>query len=353
MITNIKILNITIKFKLLVAIITLLVIISIVTGSKYYNKLFKQNVNITTSKGVFIFIPTNSTFSDVLNILNEKDIIINQESFEWVSEKKQYINSVKPGKYLISKGMSNNSLINMLRSGIQSPLTITFNNFRTKSRFTSKISENFEFDSLQLATYLDSAEYVEKFGFTTDNILTMFIPNTYEMLWNYSPETFIKKMHKYYENFWNEERREKAKQINLSPIKVSILSSIVQQETNKTSEMRRIAGVYINRINKSMLLQADPTVKFALGNFTLKRILYRHLEYDSPYNTYIYNGVPPGPICMPDITTIDHVLNFEKHSYMFFCAKEDFSGYHNFAKTSSQHEQNAAKYHRALSKRNY
>ncbi len=320
-----------------------------IIGYKFYNIVYKPNVFLKDKQITYLFIHSNSNFNDVVNSLKEKDILININSFKWLAKKRNYT-KIYPGKYLIKANMNNNELISLLRSGKQEPVRLIFNNIRTKQQLVSKIAKQIEADSLSLIKLLNDSEYLHKFNLNPENSIVLFIPNTYEFYWNTSARQFVERMYREYNNFWTKERREKAKKMNLTPVKVSILASIVLQETRKTDEMSRIAGVYINRLNKNMLLQADPSVIFAIGDFTINRVLKQHLTVDSPYNTYKYTGLPPGPICLPTQTCIDRVLNYEKHKFLYFCAKEDFSGYHNFANTLHQHLINARKYQKELRK---
>ncbi len=330
--------------------IILLVILLILgsAGLHYYNTLFKSNITDTSEE--YLYIPSTASFDDVINIVKQKNIIIDTETFAWVAKRMKYKN-VKPGKYKISKGMSNVELIRMLRAGRQEPVKLQYQNIRLKKNFAGHIGTQLEIDSTQFLSMLDSMDLLRTLGFDEDNIFCMFIPNTYELYWNTSADKFINKMHDEYGKFWNEERIAKAKKIGLSPIEVSILASIVDQEALVNSELKRVAGVYMNRLNRGMKLEADPTVIFALGDFKIKRVLNRMLKYNSPYNTYMYNGLPPGPICMPSVAAIDGVLSYEKHNYIYFCAKEDFSGYHNFASNITDHQKNARKFQQALTKR--
>jgi UPF0755 protein len=259
--------------------------------------------------------------------------------------------NIKPGKYKITKGLSNIELVRLLRSGKQEPIKLTFQNIRLKTDFAGYIGKNFEIDSLAFLNMLDSIDLVRQYGFDEETIFCMFIPNTYEMYWNTSKEKFFERMQKEYVKFWHTERIAQAKTIGLSPVQVSILASIVDQEALLNREMVRIAGVYMNRLNRGIKLEADPTVIFANGDFTVKRVLYKLLQKDSPYNTYKYSGLPPGPICMPSVAAIDAVLHFEKHNYIYFCAKEDFSGLHNFASNVTEHQMNARKFQQALNNR--
>jgi UPF0755 protein len=248
--------------------------------------------------------------------------------------------------------MSNNKLVNMLRAGKQVPVKLVFNNIRLKEQFAGKIGKQIEADSIQLLSLLNDQQTAAKYNFTKENFLCMFIPNTYEMYWNTSPERFIEKMNRQYNEFWTNERKLVAEGIGLKPEEVIILAAIVEQETIKDDEKPTVAGVYINRLKKGMPLEADPTLKYALGDFSIQRILNKDKLVNSPYNTYLNTGLPPGPICMPSVSSINAVLNYQHHQYIFFCAKEDRSGYHNFARTLDQHMNNARAYQRALDKIN-
>ncbi|PKP18083.1 MAG: endolytic transglycosylase MltG [Bacteroidetes bacterium HGW-Bacteroidetes-21] len=337
--------------KILLAVFAILVLGLCITGWSYYKKVFHPNINITKNE-TYLYIPTGSDFDAVMQILQNKGWLINTASFEWVAELKNYPSQVKPGKYKIKKGMSNNDLVNLLRSGRQEPVKVTFNNIRKPEELAGRVASYIEADSISIIDLYRSSEAREEYGFAGDKFFTMFIPNTYEFYWNTSAEDFFERMAKEYKDFWNEERKEKAKRTGLSQSEITILASIVEKESLRRDEQPSIAGVYINRIRTGMLLQADPTVVFAIGDFTIKRVLKKQLEFDSPYNTYIHKGLPPGPICLPQSSTIDAVLNYKDHKYLYFCAKEDFSGYHNFAKNLEQHNLNARKYQAALNKLN-
>jgi UPF0755 protein len=246
--------------------------------------------------------------------------------------------------------MGNKDLISILRAGLQTPVKVTFTGFRTPSQLAQRISKQIEADSVEIVAAFSNNELVEEFGFSTETFIAMFIPNTYEFFWNTDADGFFKRMKREHEAFWNEARIEKAKKLNMSKTQVSTLASIVEEETVNRDERPRVAGVYINRIERGMPLQADPTIKFALGDFTIRRILTKHLSVDSPYNTYKNRGLPPGPINAPSISSIDAVLNYEVHKYLYFCAKSDFSGYHAFARTLTEHNKNAREYQRALNR---
>jgi len=333
----------------LLMIFIALVIIVFIAG---YKMIYMNNVWLGDQVSEAVYIPSNANFEKVKTILYQKGLIINRKSFEWVAQKKAYPTHIHPGKYLVKKGMSNNTLINMLRSGKQEPVKLVFNNIRTKMDLAQRISEQIEADSSSIIKLLNDKAYTKKFGLTPDNILVVFVPNTYETWWTLTADEFISRMDNEYKKFWTDERRQKANKTGLTIQQVSILASIVEKETNKDSEKPRIAGVYMNRLKYGMLLEADPTLVYALGDFSIKRVLNEYKKLDSPYNTYKYTGLPPGPICLPSIASIDAVLNFEKHYYLYFCAKEDLSGFHNFAYNYEQHSINAKKYQAALDRMN-
>ncbi len=271
-------------------------------------------------------------------------------SFEAVAERKGYAANIKGGKYTIKNGMNNNTIINSLRSR-NIPIKVSFNNQQTIATLAGRISQQLEADSLELLHAFQDTDFLNQNGFDDQNALTPYLPNTYEFFWNTNAEQFRARMLKEYRRFWNNERLEKAKSIGLEPHEVSSLAAIVQKETAKVDERPRVAGVYLNRLKSGMLLQADPTVVFAWKKQTgenLKRVLFKHLEVESPYNTYKYSGVPPGPIFMPDVSSIEAVLNPEKHSYLYFVADVSNFGYHMFASSLAQHNRNKVQYIRWL-----
>lgn len=327
-----------------------LISLSLIAFLKYQKVVFASNVNTGSEKNIDLYIPSNTTFDDVVDLLSLTGSVTNMKSFIWLANKKGYTTNVKSGRYTLKTGMSNNELINILRAGRQTPVNITFNNIRTCEELAGQLSKRLEPDSTQFLHALKDAQLLQSIGFDPSTVLAMIIPNTYQMYWNTTADGFITRMHKEYQLFWNNNRTVRTEESGLSKLEISILASIVDEETIKEDEKPIVAGLYINRLKKGMLLQADPTIKFVIGDFTVKRILTRDLKIDSPYNTYIYAGLPPGPIRMPSISGIDAVLNHEKHSYLYMCAKDDFSGYHNFARTLEQHNQNAAKYRKALRK---
>jgi len=321
-----------------------------VWGYNTYTEIYNSNVDLKGEESLFLLIPTDSKFDDLIRILDEDKYLIDIESFKKIADLKSFSN-VKSGRYKILNKMSNNALIGMLRIGDQTPVNITFNNVRTIPQLAGKISKNLELDSLQLVNYFTSTEIQKKFGFNSATFISMFIANTYQVFWDISIEDLSKRMATEYKNFWNKDRIAKAKKLGLSQSEVTTLASIVQLESLKRDEQPKIAGVYLNRLRIGMPLQADPTVIFAVGDFTIKRVLKKHLEINSPHNTYKNKGLPPGPIYLASPNTIDAVLNYKKHNYIYFCAKEDFSGYHSFATNYNQHINNARRYQRALNKR--
>jgi UPF0755 protein len=325
----------------LVALIILLII---------YNTLFGAHV-ISKHENQLIYIPSGSSYEQVIDTLKSNLQIKNPKILDWVAKKKGYPALIKPGKYLIPEKLSYNTLINMLRSGRQMSVTVTFNNFRTLNQLAGKIGKYISADSVQIMAFLSEESNFTDDGFSTNNIIALFIPNTYEFYWNTDSRGLYKRMLKEYRMFWNADRLEKAKKNGLTPLEVAILASIIDDEVVKRDEKPRIAGVYLNRLKQGIPLQACPTIKFAMNDFTITRVLYKHLQIESPYNTYKYRGFPPGPIGCSSVEGIDAVLNAEEHDYLFFAAKADFSGYHNFSRTLSEHNHYAAIYQKELNKR--
>ncbi|MDR1055915.1 MAG: endolytic transglycosylase MltG [Prevotellaceae bacterium] len=312
--------------------------------------IYKYFISVNVVKTAYVFIHTGSSFEDVVRILRDEKVLKDEQLFITGAKHADYT-TIRSGKYRLVKGMRNRELIRVLASGQQVPVNLTIaGNIRSVEKLASIISRQIEADSAVLSSAFNGRRTIEKLGFTADNVLSLFIPNTYEVYWNISADGVMKRMKREYDRFWNEKRMGKLKDTGLSREEVIVMASIVNEETSKTDEMPKIAGVYMNRVNKKMKLDADPTLKFAMGDFTLKRILDIHKEINSPYNTYKNTDLPPGPICVPSIAAIDAVLGYEKHDYYYFCAKADFSGYHAFSKTLAQHNQYANDYHNALNK---
>ncbi|WP_297090602.1 endolytic transglycosylase MltG [uncultured Draconibacterium sp.] len=331
-------------------IIIFFAIAFIIVGARGY-QLYRYVFNVNVNSDYVLMIDEGDNLKTISEKLQNDQVLLNFKAFKWVAKKKKYADYIRPGRYEIEKGMTTNQLVNMLRSGAQAPVNITFNNVRFKEELAGKVSKYIKADSLSILQLFSDEQQITDWGFTSENFRAMFIPNTYEMYWTTSATEFAERMKIEYDRFWNDTRSKQAAKMELTPQQVVTLASIVQSETIKPDELKTVAGLYVNRLRKNIALQADPTVKYALGDYSIKRVLNKHLEIDSPYNTYKFAGLPPGPICFPEITSIDAVLNYEEHNYVYMCAKEDFSGYHNFARTLSQHNRNAKKYRDALNER--
>lgn len=338
--------------KLLLVLLISSSVLAISLTFYFYQVFFSPNTMVDSDQTYMLKIPSNGVYRQVANQLYDDKVINDALSFGFVAKVLGYQEAVKPGLYKVDPKMSNLDLVRMLRSGRQVPVKVTFNNVRTKEDLAEKITANLEVTQEQFLKMIQDSVFIRKFDFEEETIMSMFIPNTYEFWWNTSPEALFDRMHKEYQSFWTEERKQKAQAMGLSQKEVSTLASIVQAESQKSDERPKIAGVYLNRMKIGMALQADPTLVYATGDFTLKRILNVHKEIESPYNTYKYTGLPPGPINLPDINSLNAVLNAEKHDYLYFCAKEDFSGYHAFASSYDDHMANARRYQRALNAAN-
>ena len=338
--------------KILIAIVLLGLIVFGYFAYYVYSVMFVPNTAFNNTEA-YIYIKSDATYNDVRADLEPllKDI----EKFDALAEQKKYTTNIKAGKYRIKKGMTNNDIINSIRSK-NIPIKLSFNNQPSIELLAGRVAKQIEADSLSLLNAMQDQDFLTKNAFTKQTLLGMYLPNSYEFFWNTTAEGFRDRMLKEYNRFWNESRLEKARKIGLDPDKVMTLASIVHEESKQKSEQPRIAGVYINRLNNKWPLQADPTLKFAAyqlpkyQNTIIKRVLNVHKEIDSPYNTYKNTGLPPGLIAMPDISAIDAVLNYEKHNYFYFAASADKPGFHKFAKTLAQHNQNARAYQRYLSK---
>ena len=319
------------------------------TISVYLYQIFFSPNFLINQNDKFLIINDDMNFKNVREKLIQDTILNDVLSFSFLSKSMNYDKNIKTGAYKIKSNMSNYDLIRMLRSGNQTPIYISFNYARKIEDFSKIISKDLKISEYDFMNYINDNKNI--YGFNEQNILSMFLPDTYEIYWNISTENLFKKMNIEYNKFWNKKREDKLNKLNINKINVSILASIVASETLKMDEANTIAGVYINRLNKNMLLQADPTLVYAANDFSIKRVLNKHKKIISPYNTYINKGLPPGPIRLTPKKYIDAVLNYEKHKYIFFCAKDDFSGYHTFAITLSEHNKNARKFQRALNKR--
>ena len=327
--------------------VRIIVFILLLIGAFAAWRLLGSNTNFTENKKSF-YIKTGSSFNEVMENLTKEDILKNPGTFKLVAKQLGYDEKVKAGKYVIEKGESIYTIIKKLRSGRQTPVRLVINKLRTKEDLAKKIASNFECDSSTFLNLLNDADSLMKYGLDTNTVMTAIIPNTYNFLWNTSGRGIFKKLYDEQEIFWSEERRKKAAGLNLTPAQAYILASIVEEETNKEPDKGKIASVYLNRLETGMRLAADPTVKFAMRDFGLKRIYFKHLEFRSPYNTYQNSGLPPGPICTPSSKTIDAVLNAPSTSYLFFVAKPDLNGYSNFASNYTEHKKYAKEYQQAL-----
>jgi len=337
-------------FKKFIIVLVVLIILGLGgTAVFYYLRYFGPQV---TGKQEYLYIKTGSTFNDVYKTIRDENMVRDTATFSWAARQMKYTGHVKPGRYRLQEGISNRKFIRMLQLGEQEPVDLSFHVFRTKEQFASFVSKKLEADSLTLLRYLDSASFVSQFGLDTTNAFVMIMPDTYKVDWNISPDKFYHRMYKHYETFWTDERKQQAAAINLTIPQVSILASIVDAEAVYDDEMPTIAGLYLNRMRKGMKLESDPTVIFAMHDFTIHRVLNKYLRVNSPYNTYIHTGLPPGPVMLPSVAAVKAVLNYQKNDYLYMVAKEDFSNRHNFAVTEAEHNINAAKFRKALTEHN-
>lgn len=337
--------SLIIKKKLLY-LLSLLVFLSLLAVKHFHTIYYGPNV----IRNYHLFIHDGNNFESVVKILQENNCLKNIKTFRQIARLKDYDVNIRPGAYIIEPGWSNSKLINLLRAGAQTPVMVTFNNVRTREELAGKLARQLQSDSLSFLTVFRNDSNARKLGFEPETLPALFIPNTYSINWTTTPMGFLTRMKREYEQFWNESRRLKAKTLGLTTAQVATLASIVQEESNKNDEKPVIAGVYLNRLKKNWPLQADPTIRFALGDYSIHRILTEQLSVESPYNTYKNVGLPPGPINIPEISSLDAILNYRVHDFFYFCAKEDLSGYHNFARTLFEHNNNARKYQEALNK---
>ena len=314
--------------------------------------LFAPNFTVKADEKSFLHIPNNSNYETVLENLKDEVNVSNLSSFKQVALILQYEKHIHPGRYEIKPGMSNFQLIRLLRSGRQTPVKLTFNNIRTKEQLAAKLGKQLMADSASIINLMNDSDYLSTMNLNPNTSICLFIPNTYEVFWNIDAQKLFERMEKEYNKFWTDERKSKAALIPLTQTEVMTLASIVEEETNNKKDRPMVAGLYINRLKTDMPLQADPTVKFAVGDFSLKRILSGHLKTDSPYNTYKINGLPPGPIRVATAEGIDAVLNYSHHNYIYMCASETLNGEHKFAVTWKEHLINAKKYRKTLNEMN-
>ncbi|MCB0515290.1 MAG: endolytic transglycosylase MltG [Bacteroidetes bacterium] len=336
--------------KLILGIVVFLLLLATVLGVGAYRVVY--GINTQNNAAVYVYIPTAASFAQVVDSLKQKNIIQNETTFRWVADAMKYPSLVKAGKYRIAPHMSNRALLQKLRLGEQEPVSLVINNIRFTKDFVHIVDSLTEIQTPELDSLLHDNTYLAQFGFDSLTVKAMFLPDTYQIFWNTTADAFMQRMYGEYKKFWTPENIALAEKQKLTPYEVISLAAIVEEETVHDDEMPEVAGVYINRLKKNRKLEADPTVKYAVGDFGLRRILHKHLEYDSPYNTYMYEGLPPGPIRFSSKKAINSVLHASDHNYMYFCARDDFSQYHNFAVTYEQHQLNALRYRKALNARN-
>ena len=332
-----------------IGVIIILIIVAVlgIFAYKVYHTLLVPNTNFSTEREE-IFIHTNTSFSELL--IQLRPFLKNEKTFVEVASQKGYSNKVKAGRYFLVRGMNNNEIVNTLRSG-NIPIKVAFNNQERIENLAGRIAQQIEADSISLLNAFTDKIFLDQNEITLPNAISIYLPNTYEFYWNTSAEQFRNRMLKESKKFWNQDRLQKAQKQGLTPVQVIILASIVQKETIKEEERPRVAGVYLNRLKKNMLLQADPTVIFGVKEQTgkydtiIRRVLHKTLTINSLYNTYKYAGLPPGPITMPDISSIEAVLNPEIHEYYYFVADTENTGYHKFSRTLEQHTQYSKQYH--------
>jgi UPF0755 protein len=317
---------------------------------RFYFFATRPMIDLNGRKSVYFFIHTGSGFNSVRDSLLHKGYLKHPVTFEWLSHRKHYDQNVKAGRYQLKDGMSNNALVNLLKSGRQVPMRITIQNIRSREELAGKIGRQLEVDSTRLIRLFNDQTYLSAFGLSSATLFVMFIPNTYEFFWNTSGDQLFKRMNNEYKIFWTAKRRQMADSLRMTIPEIVTLASIVEKESNKNDEKSMIAGVYLNRLKKRIPLQADPTIIFAWNDYSIKRVMNRHLKIKSPYNTYTRSGLPPGPICLPSIASVEAVLHATGTPYIYFCAKEDLSGYHNFAVNLTEHNRNARKFQQALDK---
>ncbi|MDR1698676.1 MAG: endolytic transglycosylase MltG [Prevotellaceae bacterium] len=340
------------KKKLIIFLLLLLAVVIVVFVWCEYQLRYAPNVFIDGNQKHSVYIDRDDTADSVMVKIEREQVMKRMSSFRIFAERNNFAQSIHTGRYELKNGMTNTQLLRVLMRGYQTPVRITFNNIRTNEALAKRLSTQLMIDSTEIITALNDSAVMAPFGLNRETALALFLPDTYEVYWDISVNDLLAYENRQYRHFWTKERLEKAANIGLTPLEVNILASIVEEETNYAPEKPTVAGVYLNRLRRGMPLQADPTVKFAWQDFGLKRILFKHLEIDSPYNTYKYGGLPPGLIRMPSASGIDAVLNYERHNYIYMCAKEDFSGAHCFAATLAEHNRNAALYQKALNKLN-
>ena len=336
---------------LMPVILTAAIILIVITALlRMYIQTTRPMIGLNGIQKCYFYIHSGSGFQAVRDSLVKKGYLLHPDDFEWLARNKHYDKNIKPGRYLLRDGMQNNILVNLLRSGKQEPIRIIIQNIRTREQLAGNLGRRLEVDSIHLIKLFNDRAYLSRFGTSPIAIFTLFVPNTYTFYWNTSGDQLLTRMASESRKFWTPQRCRKADSLKMTIPDVLTMASIVDRESNKNDEKPVIAGVYLNRLKKKIPLQADPTIIFAWNDFTIRRVLKKHIQIKSPYNTYLHPGLPPGPICLPSIASIEAVLHARNHSFLYFCAREDLSGYHNFAINLDEHNRNAKRYQKALDK---
>lgn len=336
--------------KAILLICGLLFVAVLITGITFMQML-RTSVGKNTET-VYVYVRPNDSFEQLYQALNHTAGIKHPTLFKMLAKRLELPEYMKPGRYGVEPDMTAIDLINTIKSGRETPVRLTINQLRTMGQLEKLLDNKLMMDSVEVASMVKDSTFCATMSLDTATIKTLFIPDTYEVYWTIKPKALMEVFKKAYDRFWTPERRALADSIGLTPAEVATVASIVEEESAKKEEYAQIAGLYINRLHKGMMLQADPTVKYALQNFELRRITSEHLKAESPYNTYRRVGLPPAPIRFPQMATMDSVLHHDQHNYLYMCAKEDFSGYHNFAASYAEHMQNARRYQKALNERN-
>ena len=343
------------RIKRVITIFALMLLLALLSGGgyalRYYHTFYRPNI-LSEEETLDVYVPTGASFATLMDSLDAKGYLRFRNAFVRAAHKEQLPDRVKGGRYQLVSGMNNKAAVRLFALGLQTPVNMVISgNIRSVERLAAVLSRSIEADSLSMLLSLTDDLLLARFGFDSTSLFSMILPNTYEVYWNTSPEKVLERMHREVQKWWNEERQDLAKAVGLSPFQVSTLAAIVQGETNYQPEMPTVAGVYMNRLKIGMPLQADPTLIFALRDPTIRRLYSRDTQVDSPYNTYKYKGLPPGPICVPSIAALEAVLHYQKHNYLYFCANPEFNGSHLFAVNYSDHLRNARAYQRAANER--
>lgn len=337
------------KKRILFGVLAFLLLIGIACAGTIYYLLFAPQFH--PAKTAYVYIDRDDTADSIYNKVEKAGNPGNFTGFRWMAQWRDYPRQIHTGRYAIRPNENVYHVFSRLYRGYQEPMNLTIGSVRTVERLVRSVGKQLMVDSAEIARLMNDSAVLQRLGYTPETLPCLFIPETYQVYWDMSAEDFLERMQKEHRKFWNRERLDKAASIGLTPEEVCTLASIVEEETNNNAEKPMVAGLYINRLHSGMPLQADPTIKFALQDFGLRRITNAHLNIDSPYNTYLNPGLPPGPIRIPSPVGLDAVLNYTRHNYLYMCAKEDFSGTHNFASNYSDHMKNARKYWKALNER--